>query len=198
MKKTIFLAILAIFLSGCVETVVVGTVAGSVVAVREKSLKDTSSDTIIAAKIDKNLLFSGMKGWRNSVEVMVNEGRVLLVGVVRDLDKGKKMTEMVWKVKGVRELIDEVEVDAQGLRVRDFGGGFYDAYLTAKIKSKLFLDKEVTSSDFKIKTQNRVVYILGVAKDSNELRGVLRAIAKTKGVKRVVNHAIFINDSRRS
>lgn len=198
MKKISTLLIFCLFLSSCVESVMVGSIAGTIVATREKSLKDTKDDVLISTKIDKDLLFNGMKTPSNSVEVMVNEGRVLLVGVVRDLKKGQKLNKIVWSTKGVKELIDEVEIDKDSLKVRDFGGGFIDSFVTAKIKSKLFFSRKVTVADFKIKTENGVVYILGSAKNRSELDNTLKIISKTSGVKRVVNHAILVNDNRRN
>ncbi len=198
MKKIILSLTFLLFLTSCIETVVVGSAATAIVVTRQKNLKNTKNDVIIAAKIDKEFLVNGLKTPRNSVAVMVSEGRVLLTGTIRDLEKGKKATEIVWKTKGVKELIDEVEIDEKGLKVRDFGGGVYDSLITAKIKTKLFFNREVVAADFKINTSSGVVYILGIAKNNAQLTETLRVVSKTVGVKRVVNHAILVNDTRRN
>ncbi len=198
MKKLAITLLIFLFLSSCVETVAVGSVAGVIITTREKSLEDTKKDVFISIKIDKDLLLNNLKTPRNSVKVMVNEGRVLLVGTVRNLDKGKEANKIVWNTDGVKELIDEVEVEQKGLGARDFAGGFIDSYITAKIRSKLFFSRKVTAADFKIKTENNTVYILGVAKNDHELKEALDIIASTVGVKRVVNHSILVNDRRRN
>lgn len=186
-----------LLLSSCVETVIVASVAGAVVVTREKTLVETKNDVIIAAKIDKEFLVNGLKTPKNSVEVMVNEGRVLLIGTIRELDKGRKAGEIAWKVKGVKEIIDEIQIDGDALKASDLFASTVDTFTTSKIKTKLFFSRKTTAADFKIKTENGVVYILGVAKNNSELSETLRLIASTSGVKKVVNHAILLNDSRR-
>jgi osmotically-inducible protein OsmY len=197
MKKFILSLSVLLLLSSCVETVIVASVAGAVVVTREKTLVETKNDVIIAAKIDKEFLVNGLKTPKNSVEVMVNEGRVLLIGTIRELDKGRKAGEIAWKVKGVKEIIDEIQIDGDALKASDLFASTVDTFTTSKIKTKLFFSRKTTAADFKIKTENGVVYILGVAKNNSELSETLRLIASTSGVKKVVNHAILLNDSRR-
>lgn len=198
MKKNILILSFLMFLTSCVETVIVGSVASTIAVTRQKTLKDTKNDVVIAAKIDKEFALNGLKTMRNSVKIMVNEGRVLLTGVVRDLDKGQKANQIVWKIEGVKELIDEIQIEEKGLKTRDFSGFFVDSFTTSRVKSKLFFNPKITAADFKITTSNDVVYILGVAKNNQELNEVLKAISTISGVKRVVNHAILVSDHRRN
>lgn len=197
MKNKILSLAVLFFLSSCVETVIVGSAATAVVVTRQKNLKETKDDVVIAAKIDKEFLVNGMKTPRNYIDVMVSEGRVLLTGVIRDLAKGQKANAIAWKTSGVKEIIDEIEIDEKGLRVRDFGGGFVDSFVTSKIKTKLFFSRKTTAADFKITTQNGTVYVLGISKNNAELSEALKIISNTSGVKKVVNHAILANDTRR-
>lgn len=180
------------------EATVVGFGAVAIVATREKSLKDTKDDVIISAKIDKEFVINGLKTPKNSISVMVSEGRVLMTGAIRDLKKGQKATEIVWKVNGVKEVIDEVEIRDKNLGVKDFGETFTDSFLTSKIKTKLFFNRKISLSDYKISSFNRSVYLLGIAKNKDELDEVLRVISKTSGVIKVVNHVIMANDHRRN
>lgn len=197
MKKSILAVILAVFLSSCVEAVVTGSVASTILVTREKSVKDTAKDTMIAAKIDTKIVSNGVITPRNSVKVMVNEGRVLLTGRVTDVDKGRKVYDSAWKTKNVVEVIDEVKIENDSLSAVDFTTFFTDLYLTVKIKAKLFFDKAVTAADFKITSSYGKVYVFGVAKDDFEMEEVLSVISKTVGVKKVINHAILKDDSRR-
>ncbi len=197
MKRTILLLSFAAFLTSCVETVVVGSVAGGIVATREKSVKHTVKDAGIAAKIDAKLIAKGLITPKNSVKVMVNEGRVLLTGTITDVEKGKEIYQTTWDTNGVVEVIDEVEIDQGKYRVKDFTAYFTDTYLVAKIKTKLFFDRDVTAADFKVTSSYGNVYILGTAKDRAEMNEALRVISNAGGVKKVVNHAILHDDSRR-
>ncbi len=197
MKKYLAIISLLFLITSCVEATVVGFGAAAIVATREKSLKDTKDDVIIAAKIDKELVINGLKTPKNSISVMVSEGRVLMTGAIRDLKKGKLASEIIWKTNGVKEVIDEVEIRDKNLAVRDFSETFTDSFLTAKIKTKLFFNRKISLADYKMSSFNGSVYLLGIAKNKSELDEVLRVISKTSGVKKVINHVVMANDRRR-
>lgn len=197
MKNFFIACILLTLATSCVETVVVGSFATIAVVTREKTLSSTADDIVIAAQIDKDLLFNGGKGLSNSIGVTVNEGRVLLTGIVRDGEHGHLALNTAWKVKGVREVIDEIEIGKTGIGVRDFSSIFVDSYITSAIKTKLFFRPQVFPSNFKITTFNNVVYLIGVYRSEDDLRDLLKVASKTSGVKKVVNYVIAIDDSRR-
>lgn len=197
MKKTFAAFLFLFFTTSCVETVVVGSFATISIVTREKSLSATADDALIAAQIDKDFLINGIKGVSNSVGVTVNEGRVLLTGVIRDTSKGDPALAIVWKVKGVKEVIDEIEVDKKGVGVRDFTSSFSDSYITSVIKVKLFFHQSILPSNYKVTTFNNVVYLIGVYKSEDQLRELLQIVSKTSGVKKVVNYVISADDSRR-
>jgi len=197
MKKISFAFLLLFLTTSCVETVVVGSFTTIAVVTREKSMKTTGDDILIAAQIDKNFLTNGLKGLSNSIGVTVNEGRVLLTGVIRDTNKGSLALEIAWKTGGVKEVIDEIEVNQNGVGVHDFSGTLTDSYLTSIIKSKLFFYPQIYPSNYKITTFNRVVYLLGVYRSEDDLKELLKIVSKTYGVKKVVNYVISANDDRR-
>ena len=175
----------------------VGSFATIAIVTREKTINATADDVFIAAQIDKEFLVNGLKGVSNSVGVTVNEGRVLLTGIIRDGDKGHFALETAWKVQGVKEVIDEIEVSQNGIAVHDFSGTFTDSYLTSIIKAKLFFKPQIFPSNYKITTFNRVVYLIGVYKSESDLKELLSVVSKTYGVKKVVNYVISANDNRR-
>mgnify|MGYP000571978571 CR=1 FL=1 len=197
MKKIILFTIFCTFLTSCVESVVFGTVAGGVVATREKSVKSTLMDTKIAAIIDAKLVSIGLLTPKNSVKVMVSEGRVLLTGTITEVEKGRKIYELAWNTKGVVEVVDEVKINQGKFKAKDFTSYFTDTYLVAKIKTKLFFNRDVTAADFKITSSYGEIYIIGVAKDQVEMSETLRVISNSGGVKKVINHTILNDDNRR-
>lgn len=197
MKNIFFAALILLFTASCVETIVVGSVAGAVLVTREKSLLSTKDDVIIATKIDAYLLKEGLKSPKDSVGVMVNEGRVLLTGVIRDLAKGKQAVDESWKIKGVKEVIDEIQINPKGMGVNDFTDSLKDTYITSVLKTKLFFKPDIVPTNYKIATVSGTVYALGTAKNESDMRKALEIISKTRGVKKVVNHIILADDSRR-
>jgi len=186
-----------LFTSACVETVIAAGATSAVMAVRKKSLNDTRSDVLISAEIVATLLKNGLKEPNNMVGANVNEGRVMLTGVVRDEDKSDLASSLCWKVKGVKEVIDEIQVKEEKIGAKDFGTSIVDSAITAEIKTKLVFNKEISSINFQVTTVNHVVYVIGVAKNSKESREIIKDISKVAGVKKVVSHIIFASDPRR-
>jgi len=197
MKKFIAALSLLLITTSCVETVVVGSFATVSVVTREKTISATADDVYIAAQIDKNFLTNGLKGFSNSVGVSINEGRVLLTGIIRDADKGRAAVEIAWKTAGVKEVIDEIEVSKDGIKMRDFSGIISDSYITSLIKTKLFFHQQIFPANYKVTTFNNVVYLIGVYKTEADLKELLRIVSKTQGVKKVVNYVISADDNRR-
>ena len=192
-------AIFALFFAtSCVETVIVGATATGVLTVREKSFKSTQKDVVIASKLGKEFISKGLKNLGNSIDISVNEGRVLLTGIARDPEKAKLANQLAWKITSVKEVIDEIQVsEEENLRAADFGRAFMDYVITLEIEAKLLFISDVATVNYKITTVNKTVYLLGLANDNSEMQKVLSMVAKVSGVKKVVNHIILVDDNRR-
>lgn len=198
-----FSTILTLFIlftaTSCVETVVVGSLATGTVMVRDKSFVNTKKDIVISTKVASEFLGNGLKNFGNSVDVTVNEGRVLLTGIVRNSEKAKLASELAWKVAGVKEVIDEIQVKYdKKVRFKDYTTAFYDYTITTAIESKMLFDKKILTLNYQTTTVAGTVYLLGVAQDEIEKRKVLSLAAKVRGVKKVVDHIILADDSRRN
>ncbi len=190
--------ILLTFSTSCVETVVAGSFMTAAVSTREKSLNNTRHDIQIYAILNADFLQNGLKNFGNSIDVTVNEGRVLLTGIARDVQKAKLASDLAWKAYGVKEVIDEIQLrDGDGMHFKDYTGGAYDYFITAKIEGRLFISKKVPTFNYKITTVNKTVYVIGVAHDEAELAKTISLITRIAGVEKVVSHVILINDNRR-
>ena len=184
--------------TSCVETVIVGSTATGALATREKTLSSTKDDVVISAKIAKEFLTNGLNNPGNSIDAMVNEGRVLLVGIARDANKAKLASELVWKISNVKEVIDEIQIrDGDSFHLKDFSSAASDYLITTKLETKLFFARNVACANYKISTVNKTIYLLGVAPDNDELQKVLSIASKVRGTEKVVNHVILADDARR-
>lgn len=196
--SAIFVILFLTFLTSCVETVVVGSAATATVILRQKTLQDTRQDVTIATKLGTDFISRGLKTPGNSIDITVNEGRVLLTGIARNPERARLASQLAWKISGVKEVIDEIQVSEEGsLRPRDVPVAFWDYVLTLRIETALLLAREVSTVNYKVTTVNGVVYLIGVASDDEELQKVLSKISKIRGVKKIVNYIILANDSRR-
>jgi osmotically-inducible protein OsmY len=200
MSKKILISFFSIlFLSSCVETVVVSSVAFTSVATREKSLKQTQSDIAIYTTLTADLYKNGLNNFSNSVDASINEGRVLLTGIARDDRKAKLASKLAWNIKGVKEVIDEIQlIDQNQSMVKDFSKNFYDTYVTSKIETQMMFTKNIATFNYKITTVNQIVYLLGTAKNEDELERVINLVSKVRGVEKIISHVIMKHDSRRN
>ena len=193
----ISLILSSLFLSSCIETIAIATISGGVVAARKKSLIDTKDDLLISTYLIKEFTINNLKTMNNSVDVMVNEQRVLLTGIVKTAENEEKANKIAWGAKGVKEVIDEIEVDSDYSKIKLFGNYFIDSTITGEINIRAFFKKNLSSLNYKITTINGAVYLLGVAENRVEMEKMAALVAKTKGVKKVVNHIILASDKRR-
>lgn len=195
-----FLSILLsmLLLTSCVETVIVGSFGTGIIALREKTIEDTASDTLIASNLVKEFVINKLKTPFNNIELMVNEGRVLLMGVVTDPDKAQLALDLTWKKSGVQEVIDEIELDKDDkFKIKNILGSINDYGITTISKAKILANPNTKFFNYKITTVRGNVYLIGVAKDQQEINKATSLISKIYGVKKVVNHIILIDDRRR-
>lgn len=196
-SKNFAIILSCLFLSSCVETVVIGSLATGSIVTRDKSAKDMKNDIVISSILISKYIQNGLNSFKNNVDASVNEGRVLLTGVVRDEKKQKLAVELAWKVANVKEVIDEIQLlEDKSYRPKNFARSVLDTVLTLEIEAKLLVKPNLKSSNYKINTVNGIVYMMGIAKDKEELGKALDIVARVRGVKKVINH-IILNDDRR-
>jgi osmotically-inducible protein OsmY len=189
--------LLLALLTSCVETVVIGSIGGGVLASREKNMQDTRSDVMIAVSLSADFISHGLKMPGNSVNFTVNEGRVLLTGIVRDPQKAKSAQDISWMAIGVKEVIDEIQLHEEGMAFKDFFSSFRDYLISAEVEAKLLMTRDVIWPNYKITTVGSTVYLLGVAVNDFEMQRVLTLVSKVYGVEKVVNHVLLRDDQRR-
>jgi len=193
-----FLSIfLLIFATSCVETVIVGSVGGAVVATREKTLQNMRTDLSIFVTLEADFITHKLKLPDNYIDCMVNEGRVLLVGNVNEEEKSKLAEELTWKALGVKEVMNEIKISEEKLSARKIMRLLGDYLVTAAVETKLLLARDVVWPNYKITTIAGTVYLLGIAQNDFEMQRVLTVVSKIRGVESVVNHVMLKDDERR-
>ena len=129
------------------------------------------------------------------IKIEVNAGRVLMTGGVDSNDDILKAVEIVWSVKGVKEVINELTMDKNSDRF-DLVQYTKDGMITSQIKTKVFLDRSIKSINYTILTINDVVYILGTARSLEELEKVTNIASQVNGVVKVVSHARIVEKTK--
>ena len=63
-----------------------------------------------------------------------------------------------------------------------------DGWITAQLKSKITFDKNILAINYSIKTVNRTIYLIGIAKNQLEVDRVIDHARSLGYVNRVISH----------
>jgi len=155
-------------------------------AAKEGGLSRAVSDFGIQAKIN-DLWFQRDLDIFRKLDLTVNQGRVLITGVVQDSHHRVEAVRLAWQPKGVKQVINEIKVaESSGI-----SGYARDLWVSTQLKTKLTLDKEIQSINYTIDTVQGSVYLMGVAANQNELNRVIDQARTVSGVKEVVSYVKF-------
>ncbi len=170
-------------LQGCTMAAFrVATTAGTV-ATEERGLGGAISDTEIRARINSLWFDKDERMWRK-LELQVHNGRALLTGVLDSREMSDEAARLAWRAKGVREVINEIQVGESG----GVAGYAQDTKISAELKSRLVLDAKVASQNYSVTTTKGVVYIIGSARNQRELDIVNWYARNIGGVQKVVSY----------
>ena len=178
-------------LSACAPAIVgVGTAAVAASST-EKGFSTSVADGVIKTKLADKFLRTDVE-LVEKVSIAVNEGAVLLTGTISTQEKKINATRLAWEIKGVREVVNEVNVtDSASLKTRakDFAAA-------AQLRLKIIGDGEVSSLNFSIDVVDGVVYISGVASSEEERARIIELAQELPFAKKVVDYIILSSDRR--
>jgi len=190
MLKIFFSLSLLLIFTGCAQVAVGGISKSVLVAKEERSVGTFIDDTVIAARL-KNLYFNQNEKIFFNVDVEVNEGRVLLTGTVETSDIRIEATKLAWGITDVVTVINEIQI-SENDNILDYAD---DLVITTKINAKLLINKEINNLNYNIDTVNKIVYVIGIAQNKNELANVIDIINSVYGVQEVINYVRLKEDT---
>jgi osmotically-inducible protein OsmY len=172
-------------LSGCAGVGLAAGVGASagVAAAQEGGISGAVTDESIRLQIF-DLWFKRDIHMFRHLDMTVKEGRVLITGHVPNPDMRVEAIRLAWQAKGVRQVINEIQV-SEGGGVTAF---VKDGWITSNLKTKLMFDKYIQSINFTVETVAGTVYLMGIAQDQHELDRVLDHARTIKYVKNVVSY----------
>ena len=185
------LLLCALALSACAGAVVgVGTAAVAA-STAEKGFSTSVSDGVIFAKL-KDRFIQVNETLLTSVDVTVNDGAVLLTGKVKTPDDKIEATKLAWEIKGVREVVNELQVTDTS-SIKDIAK---DLAASATLRGKMIADQDISSLNFSIDVVNGIVYLSGVASTQEEINKVISHAQNLRFAQEVVNYIILTKDQR--
>ncbi len=171
-------------LSGCTPTVILGGAAiGGVAVAEERSVGTVIDDATIKVQIG-NAIFQKSEPMFTSTSTTVIDGVVLITGEVPTPEDRVEISRLIWGVKGVKELHNEVKVaDSEGLS--NFAS---DSLITTKLKLLLLRDPEIMNINYSVDTVDGTVYLMGIAQNEAELQRVKNHAKEISGVRHIVSY----------
>lgn len=170
-------------LSGCAPFVVGAGASAGVATAQERGFKGAMNDTEIRLHINDLWLQESLSLY-SKINLQVQEGKVLLTGNVPDPETRLNAVRLAWQANGVREVINEIEVQDKS----SLTDSAQDIWIATQLKTKLLVDSEVSSINYSIETVNQVVYLMGVAQSQAEIDRVIGHAKNISYVRRVVNY----------
>ncbi|MDX8408030.1 MAG: BON domain-containing protein [Mariprofundaceae bacterium] len=178
----LFLGLMVLMLPGCIATAIVGgtTVAGSSIH-DERSFVQHMDDSAVATKIDSRLLLEkDMPSRWISVEVI--NGTAILTGYLPSQQHIDRAIHIVKLIRGVKDVRSELLIGEPA-----FAGVFSDTWITSRVKTALWNDKEVSGFTIHVETVNGRVYLQGVVKLAEHRQKAMQLAKADDGVNAVVD-----------
>ena len=191
MIKTLYTIFLLILIQSCAPLIGAAGIASLSSASKEKGLGASISDTIISTKIS-NKIFKYNPDLIKDTRVFVNNGSVLLTGKVKKPEDKIELTKIIWKIKGVREVNNEVQI----IDVSSIKNIARDLASISEIRARIITNKKINSLNFSIDVVNDVAYLSGIAENEEEMKLVKDNAASARFIKTVFNFISLNTDLR--
>ncbi len=154
-----------------------------VAAYEERGVNGVARDLRTATNI-KDLYFSFDHRLLVNVGIEVFEGRVMLTGQVEAEQMRADAVRLAWKAGGVLDVINEIVVTSSDTLMDTAR----DGWITAQLQAKLTFDADIMAINYALETVDGVVYLIGIAQNTDELERVKNHARATAYVKRVISH----------
>lgn len=182
-KRFLIFLVSALALAGCAPTLTSLAVDGAYTASEERTLDDVVDDNGIKLHLNKLLLEDGLSLFKD-VGTVVYRRHVYLLG---DVEKAEDKAR-AGKIARVPEKVSGVTNDIQ---VTDEGGIVAlvdDIYIEKVVQAKYLFDSDIDSANFRVRSVNGVVYLIGLAESQAELDKAVAIVDARGDVRRIVNY----------
>lgn len=164
----------------------VGTAAS-----REGGVGQAWNDAHISAYIN-DAWFRYSTEMFTKLDLTIMEGRVLITGAVQKPEYRDAAVRFAWQAPGVRQVINEIRIEPSG----GVSGYTKDSWIITQFRTKLITDSNIESINYKFDSDNGNIYILGVARDQEELQRVINHARNISYVKEVVSYVRMRGETR--
>jgi osmotically-inducible protein OsmY len=188
------LFLILIYLSGCVSAIIGGVASVGVATVQERSIKDFAIDLKLEVQLQEKLFRASKDKLFSSVDVIIIEQRVMLIGNVESQELRDLATKISWEVSPkVKDVLNELTIGKKPALLSEGK----DARISLTLTGLLLGDENISDINFSHSVAKQVMFLIGIAKNDDELNQVIHHARTVKGVRKVISHIILKNDKKR-
>ncbi|HIG09888.1 MAG TPA: BON domain-containing protein [Alphaproteobacteria bacterium] len=188
------LFLILIYLSGCVSAVIGGVATVGLATVQERSLKDSAIDLKLELQLQKKLFEASKDKLFAYVDVIIIEQRIMLIGNVESQEVRDLATKISWEVSPkIKAVLNELTIGGKTTLVSEAK----DVRISLSLSGLLIGDVDISDINFSHSVSKQVIFLIGIAKNDDELNQVIYHARTIKGVRKVISHIILKNDKKR-
>ena len=135
-----FLIAALILMTSC-SPIGMATGAGAALGIasaQEGGIKSATTDIKIRALIN-DAWFKYDLDTFSKLNLTVDQGRVLITGVVQNPEHRVEAVRLAWQVEGVKQVINEIRIaDSEGI-----GGYMTDTWISTRLRAAMIFDKNI-------------------------------------------------------
>jgi osmotically-inducible protein OsmY len=151
-------------------------------ATEERKFDDIWDDNALKIELNHEL-FQVDADLFVEVWTVVYEGRVLLVGSVKDRVARQRAERIAQRIDGVKQVVNRIQVTDEGGML----AFAQDMVIEKRIQAELFFDSEVSSSNLRVRSVNQTVYLFGAAANQREIDRVVTIVRDVEEVREFEN-----------
>ncbi len=174
-------------LPGCAPTVVSLGADAAYTASEQRTVDEVVDDNKIKIELNRLLADDSFGLWKD-VGTVVYRGRVLLLGGVETADAKARAGAIGATPEGVTEVINDIQVTEVGGPGGGIGAFLNDVAIEKSIQVKYLFASDIDSANFRVRSVNGTVTLIGLAETRAELDRALEIARATRDVVNVVNY----------
>jgi len=190
--KLLIIIFIGIILAGCVGVGSKGLFGTGVsVALDPRTLGTQIDDSIMQKSLSARILARDKKYFL-SVKSKVLDGRIFITGKVDSPEEKLQITKIAWETKGTRSVRNDLKIKKEF----NFKQSAKDLLITTQFRTALIVNKNIKATNYQIDTYRKIIYVYGIALNSEEKDLVISEAKEILDVENVIASILLVEDLR--
>ena len=190
--KLLIIIFIGTILTGCVGVGSKGLFGTGVsVALDPRTLGTQIDDSIMQKSLSARILAKDKKYFL-SVKSKVLDGRIFITGKVDNPEEKLQITKIAWETKGTRSVRNDLKIKKEF----NFKQSAKDLLITTQFRTALIVNKNIKATNYQIDTYRKIIYVYGIALNSEEKDLVISEAKEILDVENVIASILLVEDLR--